>query len=60
MNLADVVLFAAPFVVALSVFSYCFDRFVSHEDTVFLAMVMREINTLEAPAPALKANAATA
>jgi hypothetical protein len=60
MILADVVLFALPFVVALSLFSYCFDRFISHEDTVFLATVMREINTVEAPAQALKAKAATA
>jgi hypothetical protein len=60
MNLADVVLFAAPFALALGVFSYCFDLFMSHEDTVFLSMAMHEINTVDAPAPALKAKAATA
>ena len=59
--LTDILLFALPFGIALAAFQFVFNRFVTNEDTVYFAAVMREMNrTTPRPELVPKAKAAGA
>ncbi len=50
----------AAFGFSLAVFAYFFLRYMGKEDTVTIALTMREIHAMEKVAPAAKARAAGA